>query len=439
MPCRPSRMVWLCAALAGPALPAFAFASPPAATAAQAPLNLAAALDLAERRAPQLAASAAREDAAREMRVPAGRLPDPLLKLGVQNVPTSGEMAGSLTRDGMTMRTVGVMQELTLGDKRAARVARAEREADAAHAATRLTLATLRRDTTLAWLELAYQDTVRALIAAQVDELGRQAQAAEAAFRGGRGTQGEILAMRLEAGRMQDELAAAERDLALARSRLARWIGADASRPPGPLPAHDRLAWQPAATPAAAGDARHPLIAASLSEAALGDADARLARAMRQPDPAIEFMYGARGSGYPDMVSVSVTLPLPWDRANRQDRDLAASLARRDAARAMAADTAREYAARVEEARAAWEADQARERHYDATLLPLAQARIDAALAAYRAGTGSLAEVLGARRARLDTQLARQRTALAAARGHAELDYLDPRAGLPGAAQEIQP
>jgi hypothetical protein len=49
-------------------------------------------------------------------------MPDPVLKLGLNNLPIDGPDRYSVTRDFMTMRSVGVMQELTRADKRSARV-----------------------------------------------------------------------------------------------------------------------------------------------------------------------------------------------------------------------------------------------------------------------------------------------------------------------------
>ena len=58
------------------------------------------------------------------MAVSAGQLPDPIATLGVNNLPVNGPDAWSLTRDFMTMTSVGVMQEFTRADKREARAER---------------------------------------------------------------------------------------------------------------------------------------------------------------------------------------------------------------------------------------------------------------------------------------------------------------------------
>src|SRR5712671_7747125 len=91
-------------------------------------------LEEAQRRAVdrsrQLVAQDSAVRASREMAVAAGQLPDPVLKAGVDNLPVNGEDRFSFTRDFMTMRRIGVMQELTRGEKRELRAQRFEREAE---------------------------------------------------------------------------------------------------------------------------------------------------------------------------------------------------------------------------------------------------------------------------------------------------------------------
>ena len=61
----------------------------------------------------------------------------------------------------MTMRSIGVMQQFTRGDKREARAARFDREAEAAQAGRTYALANLQRETALAWLDRYYQERIR--------------------------------------------------------------------------------------------------------------------------------------------------------------------------------------------------------------------------------------------------------------------------------------
>lgn len=400
-------------------------------------LSLAEALRVAEARAPQIEAAAARGRAAREMAVAAGELPDPVLKLGVNNVPISGEMAWSLNRDGMTMRSIGLMQEFTRSDKREARRSRSEREAELAREQARRAQADTARDTALAWLELSYLQRMRALLAGQIDELGLQVQAAEAAFRAGRGAQADIFALRGESARLQLQLNQMESEIAMAGARLERWLGFAPPAQLAPPPDSSRLDRPlPLDRDAGALEA-HPALSTLAGQTALTEADARLARANRKPDVAVELMFSQRGAAFDNMVSLNFSMPLQWDRGQRQDRELAARLAMADQMRAEQEDMRRAYRAELAGLHAVWQNALKRSESYARELVPLAEQRAKAALAAYRAGSGMLMSVLEARRMQLDTRMEQQRTALEAARAWAQLNFLDPQN--PASAQGAQP
>src|SRR5581483_10717283 len=96
-----------------------------AAGAADGPLSLAEALRLAQSESRQLAAQEAAVTAAREMSVSAGQMPDPVLRLGVDNLPVTGDDRFSTTADFMTMRRIGVMQEIPREEKRRLRTSAA--------------------------------------------------------------------------------------------------------------------------------------------------------------------------------------------------------------------------------------------------------------------------------------------------------------------------
>ncbi|MFO1402922.1 MAG: TolC family protein, partial [Steroidobacteraceae bacterium] len=117
------------------------------------PLSLDAALALAEAHSPDVAAQSAGVAAARAAAVAAGRLPDPQLLVGIENLPVSGPERWSLTREAMTMRKVGLMQELPNGARRRAEADVARAAGERALAEQRVRRLEVRRDTALAWLE----------------------------------------------------------------------------------------------------------------------------------------------------------------------------------------------------------------------------------------------------------------------------------------------
>src|SRR2546425_12020382 len=175
------RKLWWCAALALVVLSAHAES-----------LSLRDALRRAVERSRQVAAQDSAVAASREMAVAAGQLPDPVLKVGVDNLPVNGPDRFSLTNDFMTMRRVGVMQEITRSDKRHRRAERYEREADKAVAEKTEAVAAVQRDTALAWLDRYYAEAMAAVIAEQATQAQFETQSAEGAYRAGRGNQADI-------------------------------------------------------------------------------------------------------------------------------------------------------------------------------------------------------------------------------------------------------
>ena len=394
---------------------------------AQQPLTLEQALRLAQDRSQLVVAQSAAASASRDLAVAAGRLPDPALKLGINNLPVDGPAAFSLTRDFMTMSSIGVMQEFTGSEKRAARSARFEREADAADAARAVALADVRRDTAIAWLDRYYQQRIRDVLLEQREEASLQIEAADAAYRGGRGSQADVFAARSAVAHIDDRLHRAERQMLVATTRLTRWVGHEAARPLAPLPTLAAVRLEPYQLDAAL--ARHPRLELMVRQEEVARADAEVARSDRQSDWSVELMYSQRGPAYSNMISLNVAIPLQFDQVNRQDRQLAAKLALVDQQRAQREELTREYEAQIRGWIEEWESNGQRLEHYDAALIPLAGERTRAALAAYRGGGGSLNAVLEARRAEIETRIDRLGLEVETAQLWARIEYTIPPLG----------
>jgi outer membrane protein TolC len=387
-------------------------------------LTLDQALRVAQERSQLVVAQGAAAAASRDLAVAAGRLPDPTLKLGINNLPVDGPDAFSLTRDFMTMGSIGVMQEFTRADKREARTARFEREADAAEAGRAVAIADLRRDTAMAWLDRYYQERMREVLVAQRDEAALMIEAADAAYRSGRGSQADVFAARAAVAGIEDRLHRNARQILLSTTRLARWIGSESTRPLAPLPELPAL---PLRIDELGGAmARHPRLTLLQRQEDLARAEAEVARSNKNADWSVELMYSQRGPAYSNMISLNVAIPLQWDQANRQDRQLAARMALVEQQRAQREEVAREYEAQVRSWLEEWEITRTRLTHYDATLVLLAAGRTAAALASYRGGIGSLAAVLEARRAQIDTQLERLTIQMDNAQLWARIEYTLP-------------
>jgi outer membrane protein TolC len=391
------------------------------------PLSLDEALRLAAERSQQLVADSAAATAARERAVAAETRPDFMLTTGIENLPIEGPHDFSLTKDFMTMASIGIERELVGNAKRNAEAVRYTREAEAAEASRSLELAMLQQQTAAAWFDRLYTNRASELLAAQRASADSLVTAAEVAYGNGRGTQSDVITAHEAVARGDDAIATMQREVAIARARLARWIGDDAAlRPLAPPPQtqdvaihHGNLDEQLL---------QHPDLLLMRKREEVAMAEAEMARAARRPSWTVGVAYQERGSAYDDMMSINASRPLGWRRSQRQDRALAASLATAAQARAEREEETRAHVLEAHSLIETWTSNRARLERFTATLVPLAEQRVIAATAAYRAGSGALNDVLDARTSVIETKLEQLTLETETAKIWAELEYLVPHA-----------
>lgn len=407
---------------------------------AQAPLTLQEAQRRAIDRSRMLAAQDSAVAASREMALAAGQLPDPVATLGVNNLPIDTSDRFSLTRDFMTMRSIGVMQEFTRADKREARAARFEREAEKSLAERDVSLAAIQRDTALAWLDRYYAEAMQTVLSEQRRQAQLETEAAESAYRGGRGNLADVLAARNALVLLDDRASEVGRKATTARIALARWIGSDAGVPLAGKPAIDSIRLDPSTLETDL--AHHPELAVLARKEEVAASEVRIAQTNKKADWSVALMYSQRGPDFSNMVSINVSVPLQWDQKNRQDREVAAKLAMLDQARAERDDMLRAHTAEVRAMIAEWENDRERSARYAREVLPLATERSQATLGAYRGAKASIADVLLARRNEIDVRMQALQLEMDTARLWAQLNFLFPQGGAAmhaGATQAREP
>ncbi|MBC7726193.1 MAG: TolC family protein, partial [Microbacteriaceae bacterium] len=248
-------------------------------------------------------------------------------------------------------------------------------------------------------------------------------EGAEIAFRSGRGTPSDGFAALAALARLPVRLRPAGRQAQNAVLMLARWIGADAAGRPLAGPANWR---ENAAAQAVNADshAEHPQLKVLEAQALAADTELRLAQAETRPDWIFEAAFQQRGPQFSNMASIGVSIPLQFDRANRQDRVTAARLESVTQARARLEDAEQAHEAELDVAYNDWNSGRERMAQLSAELLPAAAQRTQTSLIDYRSGKGSLPAALAARReerhARIQLLALEQETA----RQWVLLDYL---------------
>jgi outer membrane protein TolC len=401
---------------------ALAFATTVYAT--DAPLTLAQAQRRAIARSQQLTAQGYAVAASYDMAIAAKQLPDPVLKAGIDNLPVNGADRYSVGNDFMTMRRVGVMQEITRSDKLQLRANRYELTAQKTLAEKTVTTAAIERDTALAWLDRYYAEAMAAVIAEQGEQARLEMQSAEGAYRAGRGSQADIFAAHSALAMFDDRASEIQRRIRNANTMLVRWVGDSADGRLAEKPATDTIRLDPATLDGEL--AHHPDIAVLNKQVEVAEADAKLAKANEKSDWTVEVAFQQRGSAYSNMVSVGVSIPLQWDRANRQDRELSSKLAMVDQAKYERADMLRAHVAETRSMIEEWNNDRERSARYERELIPLANQRTLASITAYRGGKAGVADVLAARRNDIDIRIQALQLAAETDRLWAQLNFLIP-------------
>ena len=395
-----------------------------AAHAAESPLTLPEAQRLAIIHSKQVEGSDLAISASREMAIAAAERPDPVAKFGVENLPVNGSERFSVQQDFMTMRSVGLMQELTRPSKLRARTERAEQAVRLAEALKVQTLAAVQRSTALAWLGRYYAESMQKAVLQQVQLAQSEVAGTEAEYRGGRGTASQVLAARGALAELEDLAADASREVRSSRIALTRWVGDAADEPLAGHPAIDAV---PLHTHSLDSQlAEHPEILTLERREALARAEVAVARADRHADWSVDLVYSQRGSGYTNMMTLEFSVPLEIDRAHRQNPELAAKLAEASQARAERDDMLREHVAEVGAMLDEWNTARERRDRYRTSIIPLAADRTTAARAAYRGGKTTLSDVLLAEHDEIKARLKALQIEAGAARLWAQLSFLSP-------------
>jgi outer membrane protein TolC len=298
--------------------------------------------------------------------------------------------------------------------------ARKRLEADTERAALDNDRRAIRRDASLAWLDV-YEAEQSLILARQLtSEAMLQVQSLEKDYGNGKASQADWLAAKVEASLMEDKAHDWLHHSQRMCAGLARWIGDDAQRP---IAKDLSLATQPAALPAlvAAVD-HHPVIGELDKQIEISATDISLARQAYKPDVSVEG-YVAYRPGFSDFVGIQVTVDLPYFTKNRQDPQLAAAFQRSHASEDRKRDMLRELHAQVSEDYLDWRHFGERVDQFDTTVIPNAARRIEDARSTYGAGRGNFDAVLLARRSLLDIQLQRLALAVEAARAQIRLQY----------------
>lgn len=388
---------------------------------APSPLLLEEAIQRALDQQPLVQAYQSAAHTAREQAYVAAQLPDPQLKIGIINLPITGSDALRLNREDMTMTTIGLMQNMVRPVKRAEASAQLRAQAEVMTANAANTRQQIRRDVALAWLDVFAAERTAELRQRMADEFRAERDIAAAQLASGTITATELLQQDTLLAMTHDQQLMAQREASKARSVLSRWLGSDITQAlPTELPdIDDTLPTQHQTM-----INHHPLLLAAASNVSANHHQATLADAEDQPNWAWEIMLGQRQGSRADMVSVQLTMDLPWQKQHRQQHQQAAAWANVQQAEFLAEDQQRILLADLAEAQADYRIAEAREQEHQQRLIPATTAVLTTTQAAYQTGKLPLSAVWSARRAVLAVELEHWLIAIDRLRALVRLHYL---------------
>lgn len=362
--------------------------------AAEDSLDFSTAVQIAEQHAPIVAAQRAAFAAARSAQSATGRLPDPRLSLGIDNLPTAGPERFSLDADFMTMQRIGLMQEVPNQARRLAEARGAQATTNREQAMLAATLQDTRRKAAQAWLAVYFAEQ-RLVVLADIEHDNALLQdAMKTRMATGKATAMELLATRQEGLSLadrRDELAAA---VVTSRANLRQMIGADADKPLTGDPPELSVD----ATQLRANFEKHAEIAPYLFARNRAASELAEAEAAKRGDWAWAVTYGKRGAQFGDTLSAEISIDIPLWKATRQGPTIAARKHNIERTDAEQEEAIRSHQTQLDSDLALLNAlDRQRERLY-AQSVPLAEQRTALALARYQTGIGDIAAVFAARR-----------------------------------------
>jgi len=378
----------------------------------------------------ELAALNEKVRAAEAMIAPVGALPDPMVSVGLRNIPVDGWLR--LDQDPMSGVELMLSQDLPRSAKRRLRRdAQSDASAmlQARYEDKRIDIV---RQVKKAYFDLQYLDEELAIAQQNKDLAQDMLTTAEAVYTTGKAMQQDVFQAQVRLSQMLDMLVSLRQQRAAAQARLNKLLYRPPTQPIPKLPALTRTATVPNAEELAArADDTSPKLREMRVRVRQMERLEELAVEGLRPDYKLGFSYMIRKStpmnpmSGGDMWSATVGLNLPWlYRRQTVDQEVKASQAARRAAEQEVETMRNELASLITEITIEVLRDDQQLALLDTGLLPQAEGALAASRATYATGRGDILSLL-------DNQmnlyhLQRQRVMLIAEheRKLAELEYL---------------
>ncbi len=356
-------------------------------------------LDYARANNPEYASMRHEAAAARERASAAGALPDPKLRVELQDITMFGQQNPTLSPSRVGSTRYTLMQDVPWFGKRGLQREIATLDAEGATGRTMGTWADISSRIKSAYAQFYYIHQNQRLTSEILDLMGRLEKVAQARYAGGLAAQSDAIRAQVEQTNIRNELVVLESESRMTQARLNMLLARPANEP---LANPERLRALPAPAKldfAALLDrirGRNPLLFADDARLRAAEKSRDLTHKDRYPD----VTFGIAPVQYKNSVKeweVMFELNIPLQQSARRSREREAE-AMLSAARSRKDATSNQVQAELAESLSALDAARRIEMSIANSLLPQAELTYQAALAGYENGKVDFATLLDAQR-----------------------------------------
>jgi outer membrane protein TolC len=378
---------------------------------------------------PEVRAARNEHEAALQRISPAGALDDPMIEMGVLNLPVS---SFGFNREDMTMKMLGLSQRLPYPGKRALKRDVAPLDSESVALAYSETVNRVIRNTRLAYYDFAVVTASMRLIDQNRAIVRQLIKVADTRYSVGQANQVDVLRAQTQLSRMSEELLKLEREYNLSAAELGHALGRPTSA--GAIQPLLGLREENLDFTKLRDEAldRRPQLLALKKISERSERAVELARTERYPDFDVRFSYGQRdsmpdGTRRSDLVSVTVAMNLPVWRQTKTQPKIAEAIALQERAESMLEAQSHETYRILHQQIAMAEQSLKAVRLYRNELIPQSRLIVEAATAAYQVGRSDFALLLDNQMSVLNLQLAEVTAIANYNKALAEIDFIAGR------------
>ena len=369
-------------------------------------LTLSAAKRIAYEHNWDLLAAQAGVDLAMAQKIVAREFPNPTLSWSTQKVNADSRPSATTAGNSVWNRNYdtifAVNQLFEIGGKRTSRQQSAAAGVKAAEAALRDARRTLDLGVSKAYIAVLLADGLARVLERSAETMRHEREIAQTRFKAGDVSESDRMQIEINAARLELDAKAARSNTRTARIALEVLLGVKQIK--GSWDAADTLLQVSALPPGAGDPLTRPDLEAARALLKKSEADLKLQKAMRVPDPTFLLQYEHQAPDQPNTLGFGFSLPLPlWNRNGGNIK--AAEAARRQAELALGKIEG-QVAADVAAARVAYAEATHRWESYQGDLQAKSAKVLETVQFAYKKGGASLLDLFAAQRTDNDVRIA---------------------------------